>query len=175
MPHHVSKRPADHSTLGENNKRCRRELTSMSNNTGGSTNKYADHRKEKSENLPLSDMRDTMLEKDSLSCPFTSGSDKELIKEAASLTCDSTMSLPHGLKRNNGDLNSSEVLKNGTVLKNDTSLVDDIPFSFPIGDVNHTGNNHSFFEHAHNKDSSDLLYCGWSDVENFDDIDRIFR
>ncbi|XP_057803056.1 protein LNK1 isoform X2 [Salvia miltiorrhiza] len=179
VPHHGSKRPADHSTLGENNKRCRRELSSISNNTGESATKYVDHRKEKSEISPLSNTRDTMLEKDSWSSkpsgPFTSGSDNELNKEASSLACDSAIPLPHGLKSKNRDLNISELRKHDAILNNNTSLVDDSPFSFPIGDVNHTGNDNSFFEHAQNKDSSDLLYCGWSEIENFDDIDRIFR
>ncbi|XP_047968033.1 protein LNK1-like isoform X2 [Salvia hispanica] len=174
VPHHRSKRPTDHLTLGENNKRCRCEVANVSNKTGGSATNYGDHRMEKSEISPLNN---TMLENNSWSPsgPFISGSDNELHKEASSLACDSTAPLPHGLKSNNSDLNSSELLKHDVILNENPSLVDDSPFSFPIGDVNHTGNDHSFFEHAQNKDSSDLLYGGWSEIENFDDIDRIFR
>ncbi|XP_041990261.1 protein LNK1-like isoform X3 [Salvia splendens] len=174
VPHHRSKRPTDHLTLGENNKRCRCEVAIVSNKTGGSATNYVDHRMEKSEISPLNN---TMLENNSWSPrgPFISGSDNELHKEASSLACDSTTLLPHGLKSNNSDLNSSELLKHDVILNENTSLVDNSPFSFPIGDVNHTGNDHSFFEHAQNKDSSDLLYGGWSEIENFDDIDRIFR
>ncbi|KAL1557825.1 protein LNK1-like isoform X1 [Salvia divinorum] len=174
VPHHRSKRSADHPTLGENNKRCRREVASISKKTGGSAANYVDHTKEKSEISPLSN---TMLEKNSRSHsgPFISGSDNELNKEASSLACKSTMPLPHGLKSNSSDLNSSELLKHDAILNDNTSLVDDGPFSFPIGGANHTGNDHSFFEHAQNKDSSDLLYGGWSEIENFDDIDRMFR
>ncbi|XP_041994684.1 protein LNK1-like isoform X2 [Salvia splendens] len=174
VPHHRSKRPTDHITLGENNKRCRCEVANVSNKTGGSATNYVDHRMEKCEVSPLNG---TMLEKNSWSPsgPFISGSDNELHKEASSLACDSTTPLTHGLKSNNSDLNSSELLKHDVILNESISLVDDSPFSFPIGDVNHTGNDHSFFEHAQNKDSSDLLYGGWSEIENFDDIDRIFR
>ncbi|KAG6414911.1 hypothetical protein SASPL_122288 [Salvia splendens] len=173
VPHHRSKRPTDHITLGENNKRCRCEVANVSNKTGGSATNYVDHRMEKCEVSPLNG---TMLEKNSWSPsgPFISGSDNELHKEASSLACDSTTPLTHGLKSNNSDLNSSELLKHDVILNESISLVDDSPFSFPIGDVNHTGNDHSFFEHAQNKDSSDLLYGGWSEIENFDDIDRIF-
>ncbi|XP_041994686.1 protein LNK1-like isoform X3 [Salvia splendens] len=129
------------------------------------------------EKCEVSPLNGTMLEKNSWSPsgPFISGSDNELHKEASSLACDSTTPLTHGLKSNNSDLNSSELLKHDVILNESISLVDDSPFSFPIGDVNHTGNDHSFFEHAQNKDSSDLLYGGWSEIENFDDIDRIFR
>lgn len=120
-----------------------------------------------------------MLEKDSWprkqNGPFTSGSDNELIEEASSLACDSTMLLPHGLKSNNKDLNSSEVLMHDTILNNNASLVDDSAFNFSIGDAKHTGNDLGFFENDENKDSSDLLYYGWSEIENFDDIDRMFR
>ncbi|KAH6811728.1 dentin sialophosphoprotein-like protein [Perilla frutescens var. frutescens] len=179
VPHNGSKRLNDHFTLGENNKRSRREVASFSNNTGGSTTKYVDHGKEKSGISPLSKTRNTMLEKDSWSCkpngPFATGSDNELIKEASSLACDSTMPLPHGLKSSNRDLNSSELLKHDTILNNNANLVDDSTFNFLIGDAKHTGNDLGFFENAENKDSSDLLYYGWSEIENFDDIDRMFR
>lgn len=179
VPHHGSKRLNDHFTLGENNKRCRRELANISNNTGGSAPKYVDHGKEKSGISPLSKARNIMLEKDSwprkLNGPFSSGSDDELIREASSLACDSTMPLqPHGLKSNNRDINSGELVKHSTTsLNNKANLVDDNPFNFPIGDVNHSSND--FFENAENKDSGDLLYYGWSEIENFDDIDRMFR
>ncbi|XP_042043001.1 protein LNK1-like isoform X2 [Salvia splendens] len=172
VPHHGSNMPADHS----NNKMCRFDVANTSNKTGGSATNYIDHRKEKSEISSLSITKVNMLEKNSWSRsgPFISGLDKELNKEASSLACDSTMSLPHGLKSNNRDLNRSELLKHDAIVNNNTSLVDDSPFSFLIGDANHTSNDNSFFEHAQNKDSSDLLYGGWSEIENFDDIDRIF-
>lgn len=172
MPYHGSKRFADHSTPGENNKRCRHELASNSN-------KYVDHRKEKNSTLPLSETRSNMSDNDSWSSklrgPFTYGSDKELIKEAPGLVSDSIMPSPHGLKSNNRDINSTDLPKHDTALNNSTSLVDDNSTNFPIGDVNNTGKDLGFFEHAQNKDSSDLLYYDWSEIENFDDIDRIFR
>ncbi|KAL1544377.1 protein LNK1-like isoform X3 [Salvia divinorum] len=94
--------------------------------------------------------------------------------EISSLSNTSTMPFSHGLTSNNRDLNSSELLKHYAILNNNASLVDDSPFNFLIGYVNHTGNDNCFFEHAQNKDSSDLLYGGWSEIENFNDIDRIF-
>ncbi|XP_041991728.1 protein LNK1-like isoform X2 [Salvia splendens] len=156
---------------------CRFNVANIWNKTGGSATNYVDHRKEKSEISSLSNTKVNMLEKNSWSRsgPFISGLDNELNKEASSLACDSTMPLPHGLKSNNSDLNRSELLKHDAIVNSNTSLVDDSPFSFLIGDANHTGNDNSFFEHAQNKDSSDLLYGGWSEIENFDDIDRIFR
>lgn len=167
-----SKRLSDHFTSGEDNKRCRRELAS------NSSNKYVDPGEEKNTTSPLSENRD-ISEKDpwssKLSGPFTSGSDKGLVKEASRLASDSTMPSPHGLKSNNSDISSTELPKHNTILNGRTSLVDDISSNFPIADVNNTGNDLDFFGDAQNKDSSDLMYYDWSEIENFDDIDRIFR
>lgn len=171
MPHNGSKRLSDHFTPGEDNKRCRRELASNSN-------KYVDPGEEKNSTSSLSETWD-ISEKDSwsskLSGPFTSGSDKGPVEEASRLASDSTMPSPHGLKSNNSDISSTELPKHDTILNGKTSLVDDNSTNFPIGDVNDTGNDLDFFGDAQNKDSSDLMYYDWSEIENLDDIDRMFR
>lgn len=175
MPHHGSKRLNDHFILGDSHKKCRRELASISSNT---EDRYVDQGKELGGFSPLSKRRNTMLEKDSWSHKpngaFTSASDSEPIKEASSLASDSIMPSTHGLKSNNRS-NSSEFCGHDTILSDKSSIVDNNSFNYPIGDVNHTGNDLDFFEDAGNKDSSDLLYYGWPEIQNFDDIDRMFR
>lgn len=126
---------------------------------------------------PLSKIRNTMLEKDSWSPkPDRAGTSAfygDPVKEASNVASDSTSA--NGLKSNCRNSNSGEFSGLDTILDDTTSIIYNNSFNYPTGGINHASNDINSFENGENKDSSDLLYCDWPEIENFDDIDRVFR
>ncbi|KAK4401887.1 protein LNK1 [Sesamum angolense] len=73
------------------------------------------------------------------------------------------------------DMKGSAVSANDALLGDKITTVDNNSFSYPLGDITHTGNNLEFFANTEDKDSSDFLYYGWPEIGNFEDVDRMFR
>ncbi|KAL0365136.1 UNVERIFIED_CONTAM: protein LNK1 [Sesamum angustifolium] len=180
VPHSESEQPGDHSILGDSHKKLRRETTSISNHIRDRTTAgYVDQGREQQDFSSLSKRRKMMLDKDSWphgpSDIFHSSSDSDSIKEASSLASENTTSSSHALKRNNADRKGSVVSSNDALLGDKITTVDNNSFSYPLGDITHTGNNLEFFANTEDNDSSDFLYYGWPEIGNFEDVDRMFR
>ncbi|KAL8547502.1 hypothetical protein ACS0TY_007010 [Phlomoides rotata] len=159
VPDPGNKRLDGHFMLGVSHKKRHSELVSDSSNTRDrSAARYVDQEGDQDGIPPLRKRRNTMLEKDSWphtpDSPLTSAFNSDPVKEASNISFDSTMLSTHGLKSNNRNSNSGEFGGLDTIL-------DD--------------NDIKYFENAENKDSIDLLYCDWPEIENFEDIDSMFR
>ncbi|XP_051147128.1 protein LNK1 isoform X2 [Andrographis paniculata] len=158
--------------LGDSNKKPRLEVTKLHNTKDKSSMRYANQGRElKGLSSAESDRRNTMLEKDSWShspCgAFLSSSDSVSIKKASSAASENT-ALPISEKK------TVEFDANDTLLGDKTSAMDK-SLSYPISDVSYTGNNFDFSENTEDKDSSDLLYYDLPEIENFEDVDKMFR
>ncbi|CAA3003206.1 Hypothetical predicted protein [Olea europaea subsp. europaea] len=159
-------------------KRPRLEVTGISNNSGdrsATTNIGQD--KDHGDFSNLSNRRNTMLEKDSLSITpnavFLSSSDSDLVKEVAS---ENAKISGHGFKSNNTDTSGSEFGVDDLILNDKSTVVDGNSYSYTLGDISQTDHDLNFFDkNPEDKDSSDFLYCDWPEIGNFEDVDRIFR
>ncbi|KAL8060994.1 hypothetical protein ABFX02_02G060300 [Erythranthe guttata] len=179
VPHPGSGR-ADHSALGDSHKKPRHEAVSISNGTGDkSSAAYGDQGSEQGGFSSLSKRRSTMLENDSYSpapsAVLPSPSDSDANKDTSSLASENTTSSSPAFKSNNADSNHSEFCVNDAILGEQTSAVDNNSFTDTLGDITLTGSNLDFFENREGKDSSDMLYYGWPEIGNFEDVDTMFR
>ncbi|KAL3617268.1 hypothetical protein CASFOL_038813 [Castilleja foliolosa] len=161
---HVVPRPSsemqhDYSIPSDSHKRPFHEVKSISNNIG---DKYSPTKR-----------RNTMLDKDlwsnTPSSVFPSSS------ESNSITVSSIPSEHNRSSNNKTDSNNNESCANNTILGDKMTAVGKTTFSDAIGDLGQAENNLDFFESTEVKDSSELLYYGWPEIGNFDDVDRMFR
>ncbi|KAL3843752.1 hypothetical protein ACJIZ3_001155 [Penstemon smallii] len=178
VPHPGFERDNDHSILGDSHKKPRHDVTNILSTTiDRSAARYVDQGREQGGFSTLN-KRTAMLEKDSSPClpsgVCPSSSDTDSIKNELNLASDNARSSSPDLKSNNTDLNGSVLCADDTILNDKTMAVDNNSFSYPIGDITHTGNNLDFLENTDDKDSGDFLYYGWSEIRNFEDVDRMF-
>lgn len=101
-----------------------------------------------------------------------SSSDGDSTKEGSTLASENITLSSHDIKKNHVDLSCYEFCGN---VGDKITDVDTNSFSDPLSGINHTDNNLNFFENAEDKDSSDFLYYGWPEIENFEDVNRMFR
>ncbi|GFP98691.1 hypothetical protein PHJA_002013000 [Phtheirospermum japonicum] len=163
---HIVPRPSsellhEHSIPSDSHKTPCHEVKSISNCIG---DRYSPSRR-----------RNTMLEKDSWSnAPsgvFPSSSESNSIKEVSSLPSENTRS-----SNNKTDSDNNELCANNTIPGDKTTAAGKTTtFSDAIGNIGQADNNLDFFENTEDKDSSELLYYGWPEIGNFDDVDRMFR
>ncbi|KAH6793397.1 dentin sialophosphoprotein-like protein [Perilla frutescens var. hirtella] len=172
---HIVPRP--HSLLGDSHKKPHCEVTNISNSTEDSSS--AGYVGQGSGVFSsLSKRKNRMLESDSRSHGpsgvFSSSSDGDSTKEASSLA-KKTSSSNHVSKNSNADSNGHEFCVEDAVIGDRTTGFGNNSSTDPLGDITQTGNNLNFFENTEVKDSSDFLYYGWPEIENFEDVDRMFR
>ncbi|XP_052204177.1 protein LNK1 isoform X2 [Diospyros lotus] len=122
--------------------------------------------------------RETMLEKDSWSHTpggaFCDSCDNDSNKEVTSLTPDNTRLSSCSFKRNKVDSIGTEFCTDGPMV-GERCVADSDSYDCPLGDISRTENELSFFNNdGEDKESNDLLYYGWPDIGNFDDVDRMF-
>ncbi|KAL8540606.1 hypothetical protein ACS0TY_002019 [Phlomoides rotata] len=176
---HIVPDPGNKKVNGQDSeKKHRCEITSNSSNAGDrSACRCVEQKGCQGGISRLSKRRNTMLEKDSWSYKpdraATSAFYSDPVKEASNLASDSTSA--NGLKSNHRNSNSGEFSGLDAILDDKTSIVYNNSFNYPMGGINHASNDINYFENAENKDSSDLIYCDWPEIENFEDIDRMLR
>ncbi|GER42709.1 dentin sialophospho protein [Striga asiatica] len=174
IPHPGSGRTAHHSILSDSHNKPYSEVASFSNSTRERSFVRHVHMGIDQGAFPSLNKRTyTMLENDSWcntpSCLSPSSPESNSIRESSSVASDNTTSSRHASKSNKTDSNNNEICTN------DTIAVDSSSFGEALGDITHTGNNLDFFQNTENKDSSELLYYGWPEIGNFEDVDRMFR
>ncbi|CAA0822021.1 dentin sialophosphoprotein-related [Striga hermonthica] len=180
VPYPGSGRTADHSILSDSHNKPCSEVTSSSNSTRDESSIRNVNMGIDQGGFPSLNKRTyTMLENDSW-CNTTSGvspssPESNSIREASSVASENTTSSRHASKSNKTDWNNNEICTNDTILSKKSTAVDNSSFGEALGDITHTGSNLDFFENTENKDSSELLYYGWPEIGNFEDVDRMFR
>ncbi|KAL6517646.1 hypothetical protein OROMI_033347 [Orobanche minor] len=120
-----------------------------------------------------------MLEKDSWSNAstgvFSSSPKSNSIIEASSIAFENTKSSRYVFESVKMDSNNNKICRNDTTPCEKTTAVEDNTFSDALGNITHTGNNLDFLDNTEDKDSSEFLYHGWPEIENFEDVDRMLR
>ncbi|CAI9765362.1 unnamed protein product [Fraxinus pennsylvanica] len=181
VPHPGDKQAKEVSFQVDSCKEPRCEVTGILRSYGDkSSAKHIGQEKEQEEISTLINRRNTMLEKDSWSRTphgaFLSPTVRDTIKEASSLASDNTRISSHGFNSNNIDSNGSKVCANDPILNDKCTAVDSNSFSYPLGDISQTDDDLNFFDKNHeDEDSSDLLRYDWTEIGNFEDIDRMLR
>lgn len=177
VPHPSSGRANEPLSQNDSRKKPRHEVTGLTSNAGDqSTGKYANQQKEQ----VLSNRSPKMLEKDSWSdAPdgaFSSPREKAIVREASSLPSENTRTSNHCIKSNNIDSTESESRPNGRTLEDKNAAVGENSYSYPLGPISQADDDLSFLDNScEDKDSNDLLYYSWPEIENFEDVDRMFR
>ncbi|XP_022861319.1 protein LNK1-like isoform X3 [Olea europaea var. sylvestris] len=183
---HIVPHPGDNqakkiSFQGDSRKKPRCEGTAISRSYGDkSAAKHVGQEKDQEELSTSISRRSTMLEKGSWSRTphgaFLSPTVRDTIKEASSLASDNTRISSYGFNGNNIDSNGSEVCANDPILNDKCTAVDSNSFSYPLGGISQTDDDLNFFDkNPEDENSSDLLRYDWTEIGNFEDIDRMFR
>ncbi|XP_057494512.1 protein LNK1-like isoform X1 [Actinidia eriantha] len=157
-------------------KKPRREVIRVSSNAGDCyTAKFASQGKGEGGFQSLKNM----LEKDSRSHTpegVPASRDDDSNKEATSLASGSAGMSNHSFKSSNIDKSSTEFCADDPIIGESGAVVDSDSYQYPLGDISQTDNDISFFDNDHDdKESNDLLYYGWPDIGNFEDVDSLFR
>ncbi|GAB4838462.1 hypothetical protein Ancab_028006 [Ancistrocladus abbreviatus] len=176
VPHPVAKQLDGCSVEIHNRKRTRSEVTGVASDIAP---KNVSQRKEAS--CPtLKVKRETMLEKDSWShlydgaFPASCGGDSN--KRALGSASDDSRTLSHCLESSHVDPIGSELCADDPILVDHGVATDNNLYCYPLTHVTPTKNDHNLFNNDHqDKENGDLLYYGWSEMENFEDVDRMFR
>ncbi|XP_010268072.1 PREDICTED: protein LNK1-like isoform X2 [Nelumbo nucifera] len=122
----------------------------------------------------------SMLEKGSWSCTpdgvFSASCDTDSIKEVATLTSDNT-EIPNSCFNNcNVDSIGNEFSADDAMLDSRSSGMDNSLCHFPLHDISSAGSDLEFFSNEQeDRENGDLLYYGWPDIGNFEDVVRMFR
>lgn len=120
-----------------------------------------------------------MLEKDSWSTSpeglFLDSGNSDLIREIASLACNDAKFSNNFLESNNVNSSATELCENVTFGNKGATSDSNL---FQLGfDMSLTGSDLKFFANEEEgMDCTNLLYDGWrTDMDNFEDVDRMFR
>ncbi|XAR53062.1 hypothetical protein NMG60_11021459 [Bertholletia excelsa] len=162
---------------GDSCKKPRREVIGSSA-CDSYTAKYASQGKGGLQHLK--NPRATMLEKDAWchtpEAVFPDSHDGELNEETANISLDNTKASNHCFKKSKKDSIGDEFCADDPMISGRCAAVDGSSYCYPLGDIAQSDNDLSFFRNdCEDKESNDLLYYGWPDIENFEDVDRMFR
>jgi hypothetical protein len=179
---HIVPHPGDEcgdqfSLQGDSHKKPRREVISVTSNAANAT-KYSIREKEE-RNLPILTKKYTMLEKGSWSqAPdgvFPSSCDSDSLKDV-SIESDDTRMSSHSFKSGKIDSGGSESCVDDPILSDKCAAVDNNLYPYPLSNISQADDDLSFLDNDHeDKQSSDLLYNWWPNIENFEDVDKMFR
>ncbi|XP_052192062.1 protein LNK1-like [Diospyros lotus] len=127
----------------------------------------------------LKNTRDTMMEKDPWSYTpegvVNASHDGHTNKETTSLSSDNTRTPSHYLKSSDIDAINTDLGAEDPV-EGRCADIDNDSYCYPLGEISQSGNELSFLHNDYeDKEPNDLLYYEWPDIENFEDVDKIFR
>ncbi|XP_060184178.1 protein LNK1-like isoform X1 [Lycium barbarum] len=111
-----------------------------------------------------------MLEKDSRAGML------DCVEEVSSLASENTRTSNYCSRSNNRDSTSGGFHSNGPILDDKNAAVGENLYSYSLVPISQADNDLSFFDSNHeDKNTTDLLYYSWPEMENFEDVDRMFR
>ncbi|XP_022725219.1 protein LNK1-like isoform X3 [Durio zibethinus] len=177
VPRTVDEYGAQFKVQGGVRKKPRHEVIGVTSNADNTT-KYG-ILGEKQKDLPTLS-KNRMLEKGPWSpspdSMFPTSGDNDSFKEVTSMGSDYPRISSHGFKTGNIDSVGSEFCADDPVLVDKCAMEDSNIYRFPLNHISEADDDLSFFNNNHeDKENSDLLYYGWGDIGNFEDVDRIFR
>ncbi|XP_059653325.1 protein LNK1-like [Cornus florida] len=139
---------------------------------------YVTQVKEEGDFSTCKNRRNKMLEKDSWAHTpegvSPASCDGESIKEESSLSDNSRMP-SHCFKSSNVGSVCSEFCADDPINGDRSAAVDNNSYCYPLDHDSQTDKDLSFLVNdCEDKESSDLFYYEWPDIENFEDVDRMF-
>ncbi|XP_062077162.1 protein LNK1 isoform X2 [Humulus lupulus] len=98
------------------------------------------------------------------------------MKEVTSIASDDTMRSTLSFKSSNVESGACEFCDDDTIMGDGCAAVNNNLYRYPLSQVPQTGNDLSFFDNDNeDRENSGLLFYGWPDIGNFEDVDRMFR
>lgn len=182
VPYTGGKHRNECTTLGDSHKKPHHEFTGFTTKPDD-RGKIARKEKEQTCISAVTNIKYTMLGNntswsDTADGVFPCSSDGDLVKEKSSLCCNDSIASNHCF-RNSTTMESigNEFCSSDAIPGAKCDAADNNLYSFPLTQVTQADNHISFLGNEHdNKESSNLLYSdAWSEIGNFDDIDRLFR
>ncbi|XVF44748.1 hypothetical protein PTKIN_Ptkin02bG0149000 [Pterospermum kingtungense] len=177
VPHIVDDYGSQFKVQRDGRKKPRHEVIGVTSNADNTTKYGILGEKEKG---IYSLTKNRMLEKGLWShCPdsmFPTSSDSDLLKEVTSMSSDDPSISSHGLQSGDIDLVGSDFCADDPVLVDRCAADDNNIYHFPLNHMSEADDHLSLFNNNHeDKESNDLLYYGWGDIGNFEDVDKMFR
>ncbi|XP_022744264.1 protein LNK1-like isoform X2 [Durio zibethinus] len=177
VPHAVDEYGAQFKVQGDGRKKQQHEVIGVTGNADN-TSKYGIlGAKEKGlHTLTKNRMLEKGLWSHSPDGVFPSSGDNDSLKEVTSMASDDPRMSSHGLKTGNVVSVGGEFCADDPALVDKCATEDNNVYHFPLNQISQTDDDLSFFNNSHEeKENSDLLYYGWGDIGNFEDVDRMFR
>ncbi|KAF4365945.1 hypothetical protein F8388_019189 [Cannabis sativa] len=176
VPHPINTH-GDHSPKeGSGCKKRQNEVIDAAN-TDTSSKLYHIQGKEKRK-LPSVTSNHSMLEKSPWAHSpdnLFSARDNDAMKEVTSIASDDTMRSTFSFKSSNVESEAHDYCNDDAIMGDRCTAVDNNIYRYPLGQVPQTGNDLSFFDNDNeDKENAGLLFYGWQDIGNFEDVDRMF-
>ncbi|KAB2050836.1 hypothetical protein ES319_A12G014500v1 [Gossypium barbadense] len=177
VPHTVDAYGSQFEVQGDSRKKPRHEVIEVSRTSEDMTKYSIVGEKEKGiHTLTKNRMLEKGLWSHSPDGMFRTAGDNESIKEVTSLASDDPRLSNYGLKTVNIDSVGSEFYSDDSILVDECATEDNNVYRFPLNHISKADDDLSFFNNRNeDKENSDLLYYGWGDIGNFEDVDRMFR
>ncbi|MBA0591643.1 hypothetical protein Gorai_008648, partial [Gossypium raimondii] len=177
VPHTVDEYGSQFEVQGDSRKKPRHEVIEVSRSSEDMTKYSIVGEKEKGmHTLTKNRMLEKGLWSHSPDGMFPTAGDNESIKEVTSLASDDPRLSNYGLKTVNIDSVGSEFYSDDSILVDKCDTEDNNVYRFPLNHISKADDDLSFFNNKNeDKENSDLLYYGWGDIGNFEDVDRMFR
>ncbi|XVE66538.1 hypothetical protein DITRI_Ditri08aG0087100 [Diplodiscus trichospermus] len=177
VPHTGDEYGAQFKVRGDSRKKPRHEVIGVTRNADNITKYGILGAKEKGLHTLT---KNSMLEKSPWSYSpdgvFPSSGDDDSLKEVASMASDDPRMSSNGLTTGNMGSVGGEFCADDPALVDKCATDDNNVYCFPLNQISQTDADLGFFDNNHeDKESSDLLYYGWGDIGNFEDVDRMFR
>ncbi|KAG2705115.1 hypothetical protein I3760_05G037200 [Carya illinoinensis] len=178
VPHHGNECEDRIAVQGDSCKKPQGVGIGVASNAANET-KYGTRGKEE-RSSPILTKKDTMLEKDSWSQTpdgmFPSSCDGDSLNGVTIMESDDTRMPSHCLKSEKIDSGGSEFCVDDSILGEKCAAVENNLYCYPLSNISQTDNDLSFLDNeCEGEESNDLLSSWWPNIENFEDVDRMFR
>ena len=155
-----------------------RQVIGVTSNAANATKHSIRGKEEK--DITILTKKDTMLEKGSWSQTpngvFPSSCDSDSLKEVASIESDGARMSSHCFKNGKLDSAGSEFCADDPILDDKCAAVDNNLYRYTLSNISQTHSDLSFLDNDNeDKESNDILSYWWPNIENFEDVDRMFR
>ncbi|GAB2291994.1 hypothetical protein Dimus_026242 [Dionaea muscipula] len=158
-------------------KRTRAEIPVVSRNTDAIAPNNVSLNKEDNSLISLKEKEEIMLERGSWTNSSDGAScDDESNNRTFNANSEAITDLKDCLKTSPMKSVGGELYAEDPILGDHGAAIEDNLYRYPLSQTISTENNLNFFNGDHqDKENSDLSYYGWPDIQNFEDVDRMFR
>lgn len=177
VPHHGNECGDQIALQGDSCKKPQGVVIGITGNAANET-KHSTRGKE-GRSSPILTKKNTMLEKGSWSQTpdgMFPSCDGDSLNGVTISESDDTRMPSHCLKSGKTDSGGSEFCVDDYILGEKCAAVENNLYSYPLVNITQTDNDLSFLENEREgEESNDLLSSWWPNIENFEDVDRMFR